>query len=255
MPIQQSATYEAAEEMLHLAISRATGGDVPKRDYQRVRTTLLADESISALVPTFVRTCRDPDVFWSFIKAKYSGDGSYEARRRFLREQFDPLLNALERFDASPVDDLGRASAELLGSASVTSTWTKALERRHRDPDGAITAARTLLESVCKTILDDAGELYESGDDLPKLYRRVSRVLKLAPSDHAEEQFKRILGSAASVVEGLGSLRNKQGDAHGRGRKSYRASERHAALAVNLAGSMAVFLVQTFEEQQPSPIF
>ncbi|WP_334364405.1 abortive infection family protein [Bradyrhizobium sp. AZCC 1578] len=46
-----------------------------------------------------------------------------------------------------------------------------------------------------------------------------------------------------SVVEGLGSLRNKIGDAHGQGGKPVRPSARHAAqLAVNLAGAMATFL-------------
>ncbi len=37
----------------------------------------------------------------------------------------------------------------------ITETWRKALDRRHDDPDGAITAARSLLESVCKRILDE----------------------------------------------------------------------------------------------------
>lgn len=37
------------------------------------------------------------------------------------------------------------------------------------------------------------------------------------------------------------------GDAHGAGRKRYRPAERHAALAVNLAGSMALFLIETHE--------
>ena len=38
-------------------------------------------------------------------------------------------------------------------------------------------------------------------------------------SQHTEDAFKRILGGATSVVEGLGSLRNKIGDAHGQGGK------------------------------------
>jgi Abortive infection C-terminus len=252
MGTPQTPVYEAAEEMMHLMLAQATGGIASAPDYKRVRTVLLADESTSSLVPRFVRTCRDPDAFWAFIKAKHSGSGSYEARREFLRTEFEPLLTALERFEASPVDDLVAESAEVLGSASVIAAWDKALQRRHHDPEGAITAARTLLEAVCKTILDDLGGTYASTDDLPKLYRDVSKALNLAPSDQTEDQFKRILGGATSVVEGLGSLRNRQGDAHGQGRKAYRASARHANLAVNLAGSMALFLMETAEERQSS---
>jgi hypothetical protein len=41
-------------------------------------------------------------------------------------------------------------------------------------------------------------------------------------------------------------LRNKIGDAHGKGGKPVKPSPRHAALAVNLAGTMATFLVETW---------
>ena len=112
--------------------------------------------------------------------------------------------------------------------------------------------ARTLLETVCKRILDEANETYSDKDDLPALYRAVALRLNLAPSEHTEEIFKRILGGATSVVEGLGSLRNKIGDAHGRGGKSIRPSARHAHLAVNLAGAMATFLVETWTARSNS---
>jgi Abortive infection C-terminus len=128
----------------------------------------------------------------------------------------------------------------------VHSVWEKALTRRHTDPDGAITTARTLLETVCKRILDEAGEVYSDKDDLPALYRAVALKLQIAPSQHTEDAFKRILGGATSVVEGLGSLRNKIGDAHGRGGKPVRPIARHAQLAVNLAGALATFLVDTW---------
>jgi len=61
--------------------------------------------------------------------------------------------------------------------------------------------ARTLIESVCKHILDETGITYSDKDDLPKLYKETAKQL------------------------------------------------RHAALAVNLAGSMAAFLVATWEER------
>ncbi len=81
---------------------------------------------------------------------------------------------------------------------------------------------------------------------MPALYRAVAIKLQIAPSQHTEDAFKRILGGATSVVEGLGSLRNKIGDAHGQGGKPVRPTARHAQLAVNLAGAMATFLVDTW---------
>jgi hypothetical protein len=78
------------------------------------------------------------------------------------------------------------------------------------------------------------------------LYKAVATKLNIAPSQHTEDAFKRILGGATSVVEGLGSLRNKIGDAHGQGGKPIRPGARHAQLAVNLAGTMATFLIETW---------
>ena len=53
-----------------------------------------------------------------------------------------------------------------------------------------------------------------------------------------------------SVVQGLGTLRNRLSDAHGIGMSASRPAPRHAELAVNLAGSMAGFLVATWEASE-----
>lgn len=244
----ESPTYLAAEEMLHLMLAHGTGGEADPGDYKRCRKGLIDDPSISEKVPRCVRTCRDPDSFWSFIKREATGAGSYDARRRYLHDAFEPLLDHLERADRSPHDAEIDAATVALNADSVTAAWTKALARRSSDPEGAITAARSLLESVCKTILEDRGvEYHDRNDDLPKLYKRVSKALNLAPSEHTEDQFKAILGGCTTVVNGLGSVRNRTSDAHGQGRKAYRPAGRHAGLAVNLAGGMALFLIETHE--------
>jgi hypothetical protein len=187
---------------------------------------------------------------WSYIKSREPALNTYESRRLFLRREFEPLLAALEQIDTTPVDALVADEAGDLTAAAIERAWEKALDRRVSDPEGAITTARTMLESTCKTLLDDRGIAYTERDDLPRLYRRLAPSLKIAPSDHTEEQFKAILGACSTVVQELGSLRNRVSDSHGPGRKSYRPGERHAALAVNLAGSMALFLMQTHQANQ-----
>jgi hypothetical protein len=82
------------------------------------------------------------------------------------------------------------------------------------------------------------------------LYSITANQLNLAPQNHHEEIFKQILGSCQSVVNGLGSLRNKVGDAHGKGIRYVKPKERHAKLAVNLAGSLSSFLLDTFKAIQ-----
>ena len=94
-------------------------------------------------------------------------------------------------------------------SAGVHEIWVKALSRRKDDPEGAITIARTLLETVCKRVLDELGIKYTNKEDLPKLYSMVAKSLNLAPEQHSEEAIRAILGGVMTVVNGLGTLRNK----------------------------------------------
>lgn len=150
----------------------------------------------------------------------------------------------------SPADsDISKALAAY-DPDTIHARWTEALERRDTNPEGAITLARTLLEDVCKWIIVEAGEEYEEKDDLTQLYRKLAKILKLAPDDHTETVFRQILGSCQSVVESLGSLRNKISDAHSRGPKRVRPAARHAQLAVNLSGAMATFLVDTWSARK-----
>lgn len=146
----------------------------------------------------------------------------------------------------APSDVSISAALAAFDPTQVHGRWQQALERRASDPEGAITVARTLIEDVCKWILEEAGETWGETDDLPALYRKLSKVLKLAPDDYTEQVFKQILGSCQSVVESLGALRNKLSDAHSSGPKRARPLPRHAELAVNLSGAMATFLVATW---------
>jgi hypothetical protein len=134
-----------------------------------------------------------------------------------------------------------------LGMPAVHEAWARALLRYVEDPAGAITAARTLLEEVCKHILADLGIPFDTAADLPKLYRATAEALHIAPSQHTEPVLKQILGGCTAVVEGLGALRNRVGDAHGGGPRRVRPAPRHAQLAIDLAGSVATYLFSTWE--------
>jgi hypothetical protein len=234
---------EQAKMLENILVNGCEGPAGDAGTYQQLRAELMQDPALRPLLPEFVRTCRDLRHFWGYIKG-YAP--KWEPRRIHVRDSMTPVFNHLEGAHKAPVDTVASDVLQKFDADGVHTVWEKALGRRHTDPDGAITTARTLLETACKRILDEAGEVYSDKDDLPALYRAVALKLQIAPSQHTEEAFKRILGGATSVVEGLGSLRNKIGDAHGQGGKPVRPSARHAQLAVNLAGAMATFLVDTW---------
>jgi AbiJ N-terminal domain 3/Abortive infection C-terminus len=161
-------------------------------------------------------------------------------------------VRPLARPGTTPADDEISKALMAFNPDEIHGRWQEALTRRAADPRAAITSARTLLEDTCKWILHEANETFKDDDDLPALYRRLAKVLKLAPDDHTEQVFKQILGSCQSIVESLGAIRNKLGDAHSQGPMRAKAQPRHAQLAVNLAGTMATFLIATWEARRSS---
>lgn len=239
---------DKVRQLQEIFIARATHGDTSDEDYSKLRLELLRDSAVRDLLPQFVKTCDELSKFWGFIQPRFS---TYAERRAFIWDEFSSVIASLEEniIAAHPADDDISAILVDFDTDHVHIAWQKALERRNEDPEAAITMARTLIESVCKHILDEAGITHSDRDDLPKLYFETAKQLNMAPEQHQEQVFKEILGSCQTVIKGLGTLRNKLSDAHGKGKRAVKPSPRHAALAVNLAGSMAAFLVATWEER------
>jgi len=242
-----SEFYSRMELLQNTLLAMSTQDKCETGDYQELRTELLSHTELQKLTPEFIVKYRNEPHFWQFIKNKFD---HYSERREFIWESFSPLLNHLEQIDSSPLDQITKDSIKRSGHSVIASQWQKCLERRSTDPEAAITAARTLLETVLKYVLDNLSIEYDHGDDLQKLYRTTAKELNLSPEQHKEEAFKQILGGMLSTVNGLASLRNRYGDAHGQGIKYIRPSERHAKLAVNLAGTMASFIYETYEKNQ-----
>ncbi len=250
MDERQREIHTKLSRMRHMLVAHATNGDrADNEEYTSLRRDLLDDGRLRPVLPQFLKECHDITEFWSFIKTEsYMQEGpKWEWRRKFLREQFQPAFELLEESFSAPADDTVAAALTKMGSTYVLQAWQTALERRVDDPDGAITAARTLLESVCKHVLHRESVPYDDNADLPKLYSAVAQQLHLAPSQHTEHVFKQILGGCHTVVQGIGALRNRLGDAHGKDGTDAAPAPRHAALAVNLAGAMALFLAETWE--------
>jgi Abortive infection C-terminus len=147
--------------------------------------------------------------------------------------------------DTLPPPTFASKVVEPLNWGYVNRTWTKAQGRITSDPSGAITSARSLLESVCKHILEERDVLYKDDGDLQRLYKLTAKTLQLSPDTQKEEVFKQVLTGCTSIACGIAGLRNAFGDSHGQGIKGKEAESRHARLAVNSAGTLALFLIET----------
>ena len=242
---------EQAKMMRNILIARATDGHEAGDNaiYKHLRESFMNDPTTKLLLPSFVRTNRSLSMFWEFIKHKH---GTYHERREFIHNQFTPLIEHLSGENTAPSDNIVSEALEAFGVDRIKNRWLEALERRIRDPAGALTTARTLLEDVIKHILDGLHQDYSRGDDLPKLYDKVAEHLNIAPKQHSEETVKSMFGSITNLVNGIGTLRNQEGDAHGRGADDPPPPRELADFAVNTAGILATFLIKTYQEHQAS---
>jgi hypothetical protein len=140
---------------------------------------------------------------------------------------------------------------EIFGSTTlslpnVKADFERALSSIESDPEGAITSACSTLESVAKSILYGLGKQYTKYQSIQPLIFATLRELTLAPDQYSEAEIKRILGGLVNIAAGIGVLRTKYGDAHGRGTQFAQLLPRHARLAVNAASTIGLFLLETY---------
>jgi hypothetical protein len=128
-------------------IAFATGGHFDGNDkaYKEVRLFFAGRADTKTKLPAFVRQCGDLGQFWAFIKYERS---TYHERRALIWDAFRPLIEYLEAQDRAPGVAPITEALEAFDPEHVHAAWQKALDRRLTDPEGAITAARMLLDSM-----------------------------------------------------------------------------------------------------------
>lgn len=115
-------------------------------------------------------------------------------------------------------------------------------------PDFAFDLSKTLVESVCKTVLADIGQPADPSWDGPKLLRETTNRLSLLPRNHPEpvkarESVEKTIRGLLQTIQGLCELRNKYGMAsHGRDSFTARLDLRQATLAAQAADTIVCFL-------------
>jgi hypothetical protein len=125
-----------------------SGGD---EEFRELRDLLCGNAQIKATLPAFVLRCRTRKDLWDHIS---DGRSSWRERRVYVLDSFEATRVAIEEI-SQPFGELPIASVlTTLGEDDIQNAWTKAFARCHSDPSGAITAARALVETVCKHILD-----------------------------------------------------------------------------------------------------
>jgi len=176
---------------------------------------------------------------WEIVpRTQISGKPVFAARHRILGGS--PALGAV------------KSVANTLNADYLTQQVTRMEAAVESDPESAIGTAKELVETVCKTILSESGEPVASNIKLPQLVRQVRKKLDLLPEDipdkaRGADSIKRLLSNLATVAQCLAELRGLYGSGHGKEARVKGLEPRHARLAVGAAGTLAVFLFETYQ--------
>lgn len=127
------------------------------------------------------------------------------------------------------------------------------------EPGLAFDLAKTLVETVCKAVLDQRTVSYAADDDLPKLFKTATQNLPFLPptaSDAAKarESLRRTLGGLSGAVQGICELRNECGFASHGSRAPRAALEAVQAMpAAEAADTIVGFLYRVHQQGRTPP--
>jgi hypothetical protein len=127
------------------------------------------------------------------------------------------------------------------------------------NPGLAFDLARTLVESVCRTVLRERRIVYSEDDDLPRLFRVVCQNIPFLPfgASHeveARESLTRTLSGLSTAIQGICELRNKCGFAsHGSDNPRPVMESVQALLAAKAADTIVGFIHRVHQHDRTRP--
>ncbi len=126
---------------------------------------------------------------------------------------------------------------------------------RETNPTEAIGKSKELIESCCKTILEESCENYDKNWTVSQLVKETMKCLDIETDDinanlPAGSTIKRILSSLGNIASGISELRNPYGTGHGKADSYKGLAARHAKLAVGSAATLVEYLWDAHEWRQ-----
>lgn len=133
---------------------------------------------------------------------------------------------------------------------SIELEFNRALENVNSEPREAVSAACNILESIFKVYISDENLPMPKKQDLQGVWKVVRADLGFDTKLVQDDDLKKVLSGVLSVVDGIGAFRTHASSAHGEGRKLYNLKPRHAKLTINAAHTVALFVLETWDEKR-----
>ena len=133
---------------------------------------------------------------------------------------------------------------------SIESEFTRALANVNSEPRESVSAACNILESIFKVYIADEELTKPQKQDLQNVWKVVRGDLGFDTKLVQDDDLKKVLSGILSIVDGIGAFRTHASSAHGEGRVMYNLKPRHARLAIHSAHTIAMFVLETWDEKR-----
>jgi hypothetical protein len=167
---------------------------------------------------------------------------------------YNRCKNIIERIfsNSNPLGITATVLKSKFSSEYLSTQIDMMLKMQSENPTEAIGKAKELVESCCKSILDERSIDWDRKWDIGQLVGETLKSLKLMPYDIPEtataaNEIKSILGNLRAIASNLAALRNPYGSGHGKSATYKGLDERHAKLAVGSSITLVSFLWDTHE--------
>lgn len=190
----------------------------------------------------------EDDLYWG------SSITRYEEKYARIYQKCKSIMDRLEG-GSSVIAKTADSLKDKFSSEYMSQQIELMVSMQSTNPTNAIGMAKELIESCCKTILDDLGIAWSKTDDVPQLTSKTMDALNLLPSsvqatDQGADAVKAVLGNLRAIPSKLAEIRNPFGSGHGKSASFQGLEERHAKLAVGSSITFVDFIWSTYENQK-----
>jgi hypothetical protein len=159
----------------------------------------------------------------------------------------------------TPFAMLGARDAIAGGLVHIEQQVTSIEQAVVENPGLAFDLAKTLVESVCRTVLSERSIAFSEDDDLPKLFKTASQSLPFLPAEASGEakvrkSLAQTLSGLHTAIQGICELRKQCGFAsHGAGTPRPAMASVQALLAAEAADTIVGFLHRVHRQDRTPP--
>ena len=168
------------------------------------------------------------------------------------------FVEELEKEETTQKNADGKKDNEIIYTITIESQFlaNKIKELiKEKSTEDAIGKAKELIESCCRTIMDEKGEAWDKDWSIHELTAETMEALGIRAkdvqgSDDISKSTKALLSNIAQISQRVGELRNIAGSGHGRPENFRSVDHKYAELAVGASIVLVQFLWATHLENR-----